>query len=333
MKASPSKGSKTGGGKKRSRSESEGSAQESSPPTSPPHPNPAKEWKKSELKTEDLLALVNSGFLREKEMDLWRPTTSDPYPMEKNPDEIPMFVKFMERGLAVPTSDFFKGLLRYYGIEYLNLNPNGIFHVSVFVHFREAFVGNKPHWILFRKFFHVKSQRSTNDSRVVGGEAIQMREDATSLYLSYKLIDSNQDWKSKWFYICNHHPELPKLSGKQHKHKAWWNTEPTMQEGIQLPKLMKKIEALREARLRAEHVAFSFMKRRVQPLMARDTLGYQYTGNEDTSRMPGDEVDDEDIVERLGKILKDMTPYSPFPVLEYSAAHPPNEVSNYDLCL
>jgi hypothetical protein len=96
---------------------------------------------------------------------------------------------------------------------------------------------------------------------------------------------------------------------------------------------MKKIEALREARLRAEHVAFSFMKRRVQPLMARDTLGYQYTGNEDTSRMPGDEVDDEDIVERLGKILKDMTPYSPFPVLEYSAAHPPNEVSNYDLCL
>jgi hypothetical protein len=30
-------------------------------------------------------------------------------------------------------------------------------------------------------------------------------------------------------------------------------------------------------------VAFSFMKRRVQPLMARDTLGYQYIGDEDTS--------------------------------------------------
>jgi hypothetical protein len=40
-------------------------------------------------------------------------------------------------------------------------------------------------------------------------------------------------------------------------------------------------------------VAFSFMKRRVQLLMARDTLGYQYTGNDDTSRMPGDEVDDD----------------------------------------
>jgi hypothetical protein len=49
---------------------------------------------------------------------------------------------------------------------------------------------------------------------------------------------------------------------------------------------MKKIKALREAGLRAEHVAFSFIKRRVQPLMARNSLGYQYTGNEDTSRMP-----------------------------------------------
>jgi hypothetical protein len=118
---------------------------------------------------------------------------------------------------------------------------------------------------------------------------------------------------------------LPKLSGKQPKHRVWWNTEPTMQEGIQLPELMKKIKALREARLRAEHVAFSFMKRRVQLLMARDTLGYQYTGSKDTSRMPSEEVDDEDIIERLGKIFKDMSPYTPCPVPEFSEARPLNQ--------
>jgi hypothetical protein len=33
-----------------------------------------------------------------------------------------------------------------------------------------------------------------------------------------------------------------------------------MQEGIQLPELLAKIKALREAGLRSEHVAFSFMK-------------------------------------------------------------------------
>jgi hypothetical protein len=105
------------------------------------------------LRTEDLLALLNSGFLREKEVDMWRAAAGDPYPMEKSPDEIPMFTRFAERGLSLPASDFFKGLLGYYGIEYLNLNPNGIFHTSVFVHFCEAFLGIKPHWILFRKFF------------------------------------------------------------------------------------------------------------------------------------------------------------------------------------
>jgi hypothetical protein len=93
---------------------------------------------------------------------------------------------------------------------------------------------------------------------------------------------------------------------------------------------MKKIKALREAGLRSEHMSFSFMNRRVQPLMACDTLGYQYTGNEDTPRMPGGEVDDDDIVERLGKIFKNMPPYTPCPVPEYSAAHLPNKVCSRD---
>jgi hypothetical protein len=94
---------------------------------------------------------------------MWRAAAGDLYPMEKNPDEIPMFTRFAERGLALPASDFFKGLLEYYGIEYVNLNPNSIFHTSVFVHFCEAFLGIKPHWVLFRKFFRVKPQLSANN--------------------------------------------------------------------------------------------------------------------------------------------------------------------------
>jgi hypothetical protein len=263
---------------------------------------------------------------------MWCAAAGDPYPMEKNSDEIPMFTQFVERGLALPARNFFKGLLEYYSIEYLNLNPNGIFHTSVFVHFCEAFLGIKPHWALFRKFFRVKPQPSANDPRVVGGAGIQMREDAAEQYLAYKLIDSNQDWKSMWFYVTNHHPELPKPSGKQPKHLPWWNTEPMMQEGIQLPELLTKIRALREAGPRAEHVAFSFMKRRVQPLMARDTLGYQYTGEGDSSRMPGGEIDDDDIIDKLGRIFKDMPAYTPCPVPEYSAARPSNEVSSRTQC-
>jgi hypothetical protein len=140
-----------------------------------------------------LLSLLNSGFLREKEVDMWRAAAGDPYPMEKNADEISVFTWFAERGLSLPASDFFKGLMGYYSIDYLNLNPNSIFHTVVFVHFCEAFLGIKPHRILFRKFFRVKPQPNANNPRVVGGAGIQMQEDAAEQYLSYKLIDSNQD--------------------------------------------------------------------------------------------------------------------------------------------
>jgi hypothetical protein len=42
--------------------------------------------------------------------------------------------------------------------------------------------------------------------------------------------------------------------------------------------------------------------------------------------MPGDEVDDDDIVDRLTRIFKDMPAYTPCPVPEFSASCPPKEV-------
>jgi hypothetical protein len=134
MKPSPSKSTKAVG-KKRGLDEAATAATGPAPPMSPPRPDPSREWKKSKVKTEDLLALLNSGFIREKEVDMWRAAAGDPYRMEKAEDEISMFARFAECGLALPSSDFFKGLLAYYGVEYLNLNPNGIFHTAVFVHF------------------------------------------------------------------------------------------------------------------------------------------------------------------------------------------------------
>ena len=67
-----------------------------------------------------------------------------------------MFARFAERGLALPASDFFRGLLDYYKLEHVHLNPNGIFHTLVFVHFYEAFLEIRPHWALFWKLFRVK---------------------------------------------------------------------------------------------------------------------------------------------------------------------------------
>jgi hypothetical protein len=79
IKASPAKSLKNSMTKKRSHNEAEDAGQSSSSPPSSPRPYPAKEWKKAKLKTEDLLTQVNSGFLLEKKIYMWRTTTGDPY--------------------------------------------------------------------------------------------------------------------------------------------------------------------------------------------------------------------------------------------------------------
>jgi hypothetical protein len=72
MKPSPSKSAKTAG-KKSSRDEAAAAATGAAPLMSPPRPDPSREWKKSKTKTEDLLALLNSGFIREKERTVGGP--------------------------------------------------------------------------------------------------------------------------------------------------------------------------------------------------------------------------------------------------------------------
>jgi hypothetical protein len=95
MKPSPSKSAKVVG-KKRGRDEAAAAATGAAPPMSPPWLDSSREWKKSKVKTEDLLALLNSRFIQEKEVDMWRAAAGDPYPMEKAEDEIPMFAHFPE---------------------------------------------------------------------------------------------------------------------------------------------------------------------------------------------------------------------------------------------
>jgi hypothetical protein len=76
-----------------------------------------------------------------------------------------------------------------------------------------------------------------------------------------------------------------------------------LQEGLQLSVLLEKV---RKAGLRAEHVAFSLMKRRIQSLMGRGHLSYEYTVVGDSSRMHEEEIDDDLIIERLGKCHTDI---------------------------
>jgi hypothetical protein len=105
--------------------------------------------------------LVDEGLLQSQEIIKWCATTRDKRPYEEA-DEIVLLQYFVERGLALPTSDFFGSLLFHYGIQLHHVNPNSILHIAIFVHFCEAFLGVEPHFDLFCHLFHLCSIAATS---------------------------------------------------------------------------------------------------------------------------------------------------------------------------
>jgi hypothetical protein len=145
------------------KAEIEGKKKEAQPSTA--------EWTHSKCSLNNLNKLVSEGLLQEKNLVNWRPSYREPFPM-KNVDEIITFLHFAERGLALPSCSFFRGLLYYYGLELHHLNPNSIYHISIFIYFYEAFLRIEPHWDLFRFLFRIKPQPTSKNLSVVGGTGI-----------------------------------------------------------------------------------------------------------------------------------------------------------------
>ncbi|CAD6342771.1 unnamed protein product [Miscanthus lutarioriparius] len=105
---------------------------------------------------------------------------------------------------------------------------------------------------------------------------------------------------------------------------AKWNSPPNQKESIRIEELVEKIANLKDQGLTAAGIAWSFIKRRIQPLQERSVPGYLYKGPEDPSRLKEDLTHDE-ILERVGKFLTGVHSEPKTPP-EYSATNsPPSE--------
>ena len=79
-------------------------------------------WTASNCSESDLESLVGEGFLLSKSVIQWRPPLGHDCPYE-NTGEIVGFFPYFERGLGLLGSNFFSGLLYYYGIQPHHLTP------------------------------------------------------------------------------------------------------------------------------------------------------------------------------------------------------------------
>jgi hypothetical protein len=79
----------------------------------------------------DLFHLVETRVLPPKELCSWRICRGVTV-LTEDTHEYVVYVSFLIRGLALPISPFFCGLLYFYDLNLTHLNPNSILQVSIF---------------------------------------------------------------------------------------------------------------------------------------------------------------------------------------------------------
>jgi hypothetical protein len=105
-----------------------------------------------------------------------------------------------------------------------------------------------------------------------------------------------------------------------------WNTELSRGDMDQVDELLAIIAAHKEIGVTGASVMFSFFKRRIQPIQQRHTLGFEYIGGDDPSRMCAEELTDDAALIRVKRVLLDVNAVPYVPEL-FSAQNPPKPLS------
>jgi hypothetical protein len=122
----------------------------------------------------DLLDLVGVGVLPPKELYSWRICRGVTVPTEDTHESV-VYVPFLIRGLALPVSPFFRGLLDFYNLNLTHLNPNSILQISIFVHLCEAYLRILRHFELWKYLYHCRPGMAGGQHQLVGGASLEMR--------------------------------------------------------------------------------------------------------------------------------------------------------------
>ena len=77
--------------------------------------------------------------------------------------------------------------------------------------------------------------------------------------------------------------------------------------------------------LTGEAVVLDWMRRRIQPLQARESLGFQYQGTTNPSRYSKEEISDDIVFSRVQRLLKNAKKIPVVPGT-FSAVNPPEQV-------
>jgi hypothetical protein len=216
-----------------------------------------------------------------------------------------VYVPFLIRGLALPISPFFRGLLDFYNLNLTHLNPNSIMQISIFVHLCEAYLGVLPHFGLWKYLYHYRPRIAGGQHQLMGGASLEMRRGRKTEYLDIPLKDNIKGWRLEWFIVENHGKSLPPRSRRQPDVRTpSWIESPTALEVTEAKVMLAEVCLLKERGLTAEAVVVDFVFKNIQPLKDRAYPTYLYNGVIDSTRVTNRRIPAKDLVSRLDMILR-----------------------------
>jgi hypothetical protein len=115
------------------------------------------------------------------------------------------FIRFHERGFAVPASRFMRGLCYHYSVELHNFAPNAISQAATFVGACEGFLGIPPNWDLWIHLFRAelytlvaptaRVRRAVRTAGVAQGALHSLQNDLQQRRVGAGVVLPSQRWR------------------------------------------------------------------------------------------------------------------------------------------
>jgi hypothetical protein len=174
----------------------------------------------STIDESELLKLIENHLLPSHAVLQWQSANDEDIPTP-NTNEIIVLTSFFQHEFGLPTCEFLHGLLHYYKIELVDLNPNSRPQIVVFVHVCETYLAVLLNFCLFKHYFFLKYQPSTTKSQVIDIHTHPYHD-----FLNIPSKMSIKGWHKQWFYYENHIPGLPPFVGRLPEYDTTWVEEP-----------------------------------------------------------------------------------------------------------
>ncbi|KAK1680759.1 hypothetical protein QYE76_041607 [Lolium multiflorum] len=268
----------------------------------------AKGWGKSKVTRESLLPYVASGVIPEFNKERWRvPPANEVEPLPR-PGEFVLFLSFLDRGFALPTSDFLRQLLAFYNIKVSDLGPHSVQQISLFVALCECYLGCPPYFPLWVSIFHGRATRASKNSEALipnGGITFQVKSGES--FIDMALPKKAQSlWRRFWFYAKEYTPPgevcIPQYSPEPSVPRRL-NVRSLPREQEEVVKEMRQaIQALKDSGLTAVDMYNCWLGRRLIPLRCRAHPMWEYRGQNDCTRSTATEWDEGEYRKALAKV-------------------------------